>query len=109
LRIKWSKGNKSFAKAGRLTLYTNSIFNTFTIIVYIAAPFIYKTPREFISILYASAFDAVTMILFAAITIYLSYIGVTTMTNVDKKRAGFWFVIFPAAFYVIIVIIAFIL
>jgi len=100
VRIKWSKGTSDKEKARFLFLYPEFVPSLIvvvnTLIFMLGSPVPYDsnadlTPSEIIGM--------VLVVVALYYSVYISYIGVTTVTDVSIKRAKIWFLILPIVVY----------
>ncbi|MEM6642353.1 MAG: YIP1 family protein [Bacteroidota bacterium] len=99
-RIKWSKGTSNRETAKFLFLYPefvpSLIYVLNTVIYMLGSPFPYDPLADL------SAAEGIGLFLLLTSTyysVYISYVGVTTATDVSPNRAKVWFLLLPIIFY----------
>lgn len=102
LRIQWSHGTSDREKAKFLFLYPEFV----PALIYVLDTFLYMLESSVPYDAYAelTTGQAIGLILMLGATyysVYISYIGVTTTTDVSVQKARIWFLILPLAFYTI--------
>ncbi|WP_223034055.1 YIP1 family protein [Hanstruepera marina] len=101
VRLKWAKGSGNLDLSRRLYLYSNFYLNLTIIFICIVETIKNRKPYDPFEDF--QLFDAVSilfLLFFIFHSIYLSFTGVTTLTDVDKKLATVWFAILPTLLYI---------
>ncbi len=102
LRIGWSRGKSDIKTSRHLFMYSGLIFYVYIFLISIMNTFVFEVPHQIsdeVSIY--ELLIAILLILMLVYSVVVSYIGVTTVTNVNKSKARFWFLVCPLLFYVI--------
>lgn len=100
LRIQWSQGTSDREKARFLFLYPEFvpalIYVLTTAIHMIGSPVPYEANIEMSQ---GEAIGSILLLVATYYSVYISYIGVTTATDVNVSKARTWFLILPLSLY----------
>ncbi|EAR15071.1 YIP1 family protein [Robiginitalea biformata] len=105
VRVKWSAGEGNLEKSRALYLYSNFFISLFIILDSLIETIIYPIPYDPYSYLQSFEIIAIPLLFFFIFhSIYISYAGVTTITDVKKGRAIIWFLVLPILVYLVVYI-----
>ena len=102
VRVTWSGGTGNLDQSRNIYVYSN--FFNLLIIILISIFETLKNTIPYDPMLELEISDLVTslfLLFFLFHSIYLSFTGVTTVTNVDVGKARIWFVLLPILIYLI--------
>ncbi len=110
IRVKWSLGEGNLEKSRILYLYSNFYISLIIILDTLIETFINPIPYDPYSDLNSFEIISIPILLFFIFhSIYLSYVGVTAITNVNRGRAKIWFLVLPIILYIVVYITLFII
>ena len=100
VRVKWSKGTNNIVKSRNIFVYTGVISSVVIIFTSIISSLISDRPYDPYTDSYQWDIIAALLVLASVYySIYISYIGVTTLMHTDKFRSKVWFLILPIIFH----------
>jgi hypothetical protein len=105
VRVKWCKGDDDVDLSRSLFLYSGVVHASVIVLIAFITMFFQAHPYEPESPF--GVLDACVLLLSVFITyysVYVSFAGVTTVTNANWTRAVIWFMVLPAIFYTIMYI-----
>jgi len=100
VRVKWSNGSSDLNKSRLIYLFSNVVLYSTIILVSLIDTFLYDKPYD-----PNSAFGiwdtigVVMLLFFVYYSVYVSYTGVTSTTDVNLNRARLWFLLLPIILY----------
>lgn len=110
VRLKWSNGTGDIEKSRYIYLYSGVISSSVIIFTTLVSMFISNKPYDPEAAFKLWDFASlVALIFFVYYAVYVSYIGVQTITDADKVRSKIWFLYLPFLFYTLSYITVFIL
>lgn len=98
LRIRFSGGSKDKHKSRMIYIFSEVIFNCVVILATIVSIFVKVTPMEQEPF---ASFDLMVFFIslsFMFYSVYVSYRGVVTITDVNRTKAKFWFLVVPVVY-----------
>ena len=109
LRVRWSQGNTDLATSRFIYLYSSFIAAFPTVLGAIGLTF--SSPAPYVPNAEETISEWMTFFLLMGLlyySVYVSYVGVTTLLNPHKWRARIWFLILPMALYSVALVLAFV-
>lgn len=108
LRLKWSKGTSDIEKSKHIYLYSEVVSYSFIVLTTLISMTFNKKPYISDSELYVwDIISPILLLFFVYYSIYISYSGVSSITDADKLRSKLWFLIIPIIFYTVVYITVF--
>jgi hypothetical protein len=105
VRLKWSGGTSNIETSKHIYLYSAAVANAAVILSAIITFILTNKPSDDISIYY-SLITILFVMAFSFYSIYVSFCGVITITDVDHNKARLWFLVLPIAVYALSYIVA---
>lgn len=103
IRLKWSNGTSNLEQSRNLYLYSNFFLYLTIVLTGVQETIINQKPYDTLEVFNLFDFISIVLLLFFIFhSIYISFIGVTTVTDVDIKKARIWFALLPIVFYLFI-------
>lgn len=100
VRLKWAGGTSDIDLARNLFLYSEVVSGVPVILSTIISFILKNRPSDTVSVYY-SIVTIVILMVFDFYSIFVSFCGVTTITDVDYNKARLWFSILPALLYIL--------
>jgi len=98
IRIKLSGGSKDTHKSRMIYLFSEVVFNVSIIVAIVVSIFIKGKPLDYDT---GASFDIAVFFItlsFLFYSVYVSYRGVVTITDVNGTKAKFWFLVVPIVY-----------
>lgn len=98
IRIKLSGGSKDTHKSRMIYLFSEVVFNVSIIVAIVVSIFIKGKPLDYDT---GASFDIAVFFItlsFLFYSVYVSYRGVVTITDVNRTKAKFWFLVAPVVY-----------
>lgn len=100
LRLRWSGASPDIQRARSLYLYSSVVASVAYVAYALLATAVQAQPYTGGSELTTSeGFGGLVMMLFLFYSVYVSYCGVTTITDAEPEKARLWFLILPMLVY----------
>lgn len=102
VRIKWAKGTADLSKSRNLYLFSNFWLFTPIVIIALLNLLFYDLPYDpYTSYPIFDILSALVILCAIFYSVFVSYTGVRTVTDVDKGWAIVWFIVAPSLYYII--------
>ncbi|MBA9078539.1 YIP1 family protein [Rufibacter quisquiliarum] len=100
VRLKWAGGTSNLSLSRSLYLYSSVVVNTAILGIGLACTFINEKPNDPYADLTAwDTFSTALLLFMSYYSVYVSYRGVTTVTDADPYKARIWFLAIPVIAY----------
>lgn len=102
VRLKWSKGTSDIEKSKNIYLYSGVVsFSIIILTTFISMAFNKKPYDPDSEFNFWNLISSISLLFFIYYSVYISYMGVRSITDAEKTRSRIWFLAIPMTFHTI--------